>query len=545
MPTRSIFRDLILLILMNLCIHVPFVNKAFHLDDVQYLAIARNVFENPLFPLDLPYVFEGQRVSLWGHTHPPLNSYFLAGALWVANAPPSEVPLHSLYLLFPLAATVSFYFLARRFAVPPILSTALLVSVPAIIVSAQTLMTDVPLLAFWLCATTLFIYGVDRRDNRLTRLTLLPLTAAVFTSYQGLALLPLLLLYAFLHGQLRARLTVIVSLPVILLASWQLLGYAYRGSFYATTLFDYLQQLGVLLPSTKVSVAISTLTYLGGTILLFPFLFVAFGRTSKVLAFAALVVAVLVAAQRLPNYGTLQRALFASCFAGGLLTTAWVLRFLFGQAAQRRENADGIFLSLWFLGVISYCILLFFSGSARYLLPASPPLLILLVKTAQSRWSPTALGWRGFWMVLLACQLALGLAAAHADYEFANIGRQAARDFQQRHLISGEAFFFSGEWGFRYYLSELGGQIMTADSTAPLGTLVIKSRLSLSKSFDNEFDRSLEVVEKRTYAVSSPLRLLDYGTHAGWWSDGWGVLPFWFSTQPLDEVTVYRVSKHR
>jgi len=544
MPTRSISRDLILLILMNLCIHAPFVNKAFHLDDVQYLAIARNVFENPLFPLDLPYVFEGQRVSLWGHTHPPLNSYFLAGALWVANAPPSEVPLHSLYLLFPLAATVSFYFLARRFAVPPLLSTALLVSVPAIIVSAQTLMTDVPLLSLWLCAVTLFIYGVDRRDNRLTTITLVPLTAAVFTAYQGLALLPLLLLYAFLHGQSRARLTVVVSLPVILLASWQLLGYAYRGSSYATTLFGYLQQLGVLLPSTKLSVAISTLTYLGGTILLFPFLFVAFGRARKVLVLATLAVAILVAAQRLPNYSQVQKALFASCLAGGLLTIAWVLLFFLGQAAQRHKNADGIFLSLWFLGVISYCILLFFSGSARYLLPASPPLLILLVKTVQSHWS-CSLGRRGFWSVLLACQLALGLAAAHADYEFANIGRQAARDFQQAHLTSGEAFFFSGEWGFRYYLSELGGQIMTADSTAPPGTLVIKSRLALSKTFDNEFDRSLEVVEKRTYPVVSPLRLLDYSTQAGWWSDGWGVLPFWFSTQPLDEVTVYQVSKHR
>jgi hypothetical protein len=45
------------------------------------------------------------------------------------------------------------------------------------------------------------------------------------------------------------------------------------------------------------------------------------------------------------------------------------------------------------------------------------------------------------------------------------------------------------------------------------------------------------------YRIRSPIRLLDEQSHAGFWSDGWGVLPFWFSRDNLDELTIYRVSE--
>src|SRR5881409_2690451 len=74
-------RDLVLLIALTLAVHLPFIDQAFHLDDVQYLDVARNVFRNPVFPLDLQSVFEGKHVTLWAHSHPPLNSYVIAGLL--------------------------------------------------------------------------------------------------------------------------------------------------------------------------------------------------------------------------------------------------------------------------------------------------------------------------------------------------------------------------------------------------------------------------------------------------------------------------------
>ena len=71
--------------------------------------------------------------------------------------------------------------------------------------------------------------------------------------------------------------------------------------------------------------------------------------------------------------------------------------------------------------------------------------------------------------------------------------------------------------------------------------LLALTGLALVFQRQNDFDRFLEPMERRSYRIRSPLRLLDVHAHAGFWSDGWGVLPFWFSREDLDELSIYRV----
>src|SRR5436309_14743251 len=177
-PTRRTARDLALLIALTLGIHAPFIHQAFHIDDVQYLDVARNVFRNPLFPLDLQSVFEGKNLTLWAHSHPPLNSYVLAALLLVTNRTPSEKILHACFLVFPVLIAVAFYFLARQFVTMPLLATALLVTNPILMVCAHTLMTDVPHLAMWLSGTALFVIGMENDRSKMIYASVIPLTAA-------------------------------------------------------------------------------------------------------------------------------------------------------------------------------------------------------------------------------------------------------------------------------------------------------------------------------------------------------------------------------
>src|SRR5207247_10567438 len=95
-------RDLMLLSALTFAVHLPFIGQAFHLDGVHYLDVARNVFRNPVFPLDLQSVFEGKHVTLWAHSHPPLSSCVIAGLLLLSNRPPSDKFLHTCFLIFPL-----------------------------------------------------------------------------------------------------------------------------------------------------------------------------------------------------------------------------------------------------------------------------------------------------------------------------------------------------------------------------------------------------------------------------------------------------------
>ena len=146
---------------------------------------------------------------------------------------------------------------------------------------------------------------------------------------------------------------------------------------------------------------------------------------------------------------------------------------------------------------------------------------------------------RVFYGSWFAIQLVLGLSLAQADYQFAGLGRREAHEFQRDYLASHQPFLFNGEWGFRYYMTSAGGEIMAEDTSGFPGELVVKSRLSLGSPLD--FDSSLQSLDQRRYRISSPVRLLDVHSHAGFWSDGWGVLPFWFSREDLDTISIYRV----
>lgn len=274
-------RDLTLLIALTIALHAPFIGQAFHLDDAQYLDVALNVFRNPLFPMDLPSVSEGQHLTLWGHTHPPLNAYLIAALVFLHGGIPREIFLHTVFLLFPILLSVSFYFLARRFAGDALVASVLLATNPTLMVSAHTLMADVPLVAFWVCGIVLFVRGIDRRRPSLVYVSVLPITAACFYAYQGLTLIPLLAFYAIVRRQLSWREVAILSTPVFLMAVWQLSGYLHRGVTYASTMFEYIGVRGLWLGPTKVRIAIASLTYLGGTILPFPFIFWKMGGNGK------------------------------------------------------------------------------------------------------------------------------------------------------------------------------------------------------------------------------------------------------------------------
>ena len=251
LPSRRTARDLTLLIALTLTIHVPFIGQAFHLDDVYYLDVARNVFRNPLFPLDLQSVFEGKHLTLWAHSHPPLNSYLIAALLPVTNRRPSENFLHACFLVFPVLIAVAFYFLARQFVTMPLLATALLVTNPILMVCAHTLMTDVPHLAMWLSGTALFVIGMENDRSKMIYASVIPLTAACFYAYQGLGAILLLAFFALSRKRLRSREILILCLPVLILAAWQFSGYVHRGTVYMSAMFGELGRRGWWQPALK------------------------------------------------------------------------------------------------------------------------------------------------------------------------------------------------------------------------------------------------------------------------------------------------------
>lgn len=528
------------LLLLTLALHLPFLNQAFHMDDFLYIDLARNALVHPWFPNDMPYVFDGKVVSMAGHSHPPLNAYFLA-LIWKFSGGLSEPLAHGFYLVFPLLATWAFFSLARRFTRRAATATLLFASVPPLVVMSHTVMADVPTLALALAGIACFISGCE--EGRPVRLVLaaLALSLAAFCSYIALAALPALLVFAWLKRRLRWPILLVFAAPIALLIVWQYANYLHLGQWPIRLLGSYVQQLGYLQVELRERAAASVFIFLGGT-LLFPLLLVAVllataPWTAAVSALAGM--AVLSLSHLLDGYALPERVVVTLGFGLGVAVAAAMLARVPREAGQSvvRGESDELFLHAWFLLGLFSILVLYSVGSNRYLLPLAPPLLLLSFRRLEERVPP---GWiRGLSVLALAWNLVWALSLARADYEFAGAYRAYAKRLAERHLGQSQPLFFSGEWGFRHYLGAIGGRILSFESEPVPGAWVVKSRLCLSRAFAEHLDGPLVPIEQEAITVASPWHLLDRASHAGFYSTGWGLLPWSWSRAPLDEITLY------
>jgi hypothetical protein len=209
---------------------------------------------------------------------------------------------------------------------------------------------------------------------------------------------------------------------------------------------------------------------------------------------------------------------------------------------------EGQFLSLWYFGVLAYCLLVLTEGSARYLLPLVPPFLIVFMRHLESREvveyrqrSRPLLDSAMLASGSLVMSLGWGLLLSHADLEFARIYPRAAHEFSR--ISSGMSSYFEGEWGFRYYFSREGAAQLPADDSLVVGgSWLARPKLALPYRTPTALASMTMPVQTLTYDPPTPLRLLDWRTPAGFWSTGWGLIPFSLSRQPLEEVDIRQVN---
>jgi hypothetical protein len=551
-------RDLAILVLVVIGSAVPFLSQPFHMDDNFYMDMARSARAQGLFPYDAPYDFGGFHLpDMASHSHPPLQAYFLAAVqILVGEAEGREWAYHSAALVFPLLAAISMYFLAARFVERPIWPALALAVSPLFQVMGHTLMTDMPMLAFWLAAIASFLWATELPRTSLYGGGAVFLFAAMFTSYQAVALLPLIAFY-LVRRRARPVAWLGLLLPLGVMGGWLALSSVHYGRLI---LGDTLAYVGSRHATTLEMIATKALALLAyqGWLILFPFFLLyifARGLRGRLLGLSLLPVLVL-AQIWVPQYRWTDKAIFVIGCVAGIFQVGQMLGF-FGRAVlPGKTETDGMgrleaqFLSLWYFGVIAYCLVIFTEGSARYILPLVPPVLLLFFRRLEMsevveyrlesrRWLNSAMVASGS----LVLTLAWGLFLAQADYEFACIYPRAASSFSR--LFPGFDAYVTGEWGFRYYFGRIGAGPLPADETRVRGgSLIVKPALALP--YDLPGDLASMTLEKPlarlTFDLKTPFRVMDLQSPAGFYSTGWGLIPFSFSGRPLETLEVRQVS---
>jgi hypothetical protein len=372
-------------------------------------------------------------------------------------------------MVFSLIAACAMWSLARRFSPHPLWAALLFVAVPAFVVNGNSLETDLPFLAFWMAALALFP-SRDRQGAFALTLSALCLALAALTAYQAVLLTPILAVYVWLfHRRSRARwLTLLV--PPLTVAAWQLFERLSTGALPAAVLNGYLATYQTLPAKLASALALTIHSWF----IVFP----------------------------------------------ALVPPAFIL------AWRRRREPDTLFLLAWIAIFFAGALVIFFAGSARYLLPMAAP-VVLLASRLRPKWLAA-----GF-----ALQLALSLSLAAVNYQHWAGYRQFAESL--RGPAAGHRVWIDGEWGLRYYLESDGALPLKKTQRLRPGDIVVSSELGASVNPAAPF-APLRTAEIRP---ALPLRLIGLESHSGYSTGSRGFWPFGISTGPIDRLRAREVAE--
>lgn len=451
-----------------LLLRLPFLNQAIQGDDVYYLAGAEHAQIDPLHPNDVRYVFMGDVVDMRGHPHPPLNAWVL-GLLLATFGDIHEVPFHAAYIVFSIIAALAMWSLARRFSPHPLWATLLFLATPAFVVNGNSLEADIPFLAFWMAGIALFV-----AEKWILSLPLLVL--ASLTAFQAVFATPILAVFVWLYARRsRAAWAVTLAPPAAILA-WQLFERFSRGALPAAVLTGYFQTYGQQALHQKLRNAAALTIHAGWMV--FP---------------ALLPPAVLI---------------------------SW-----------KRRDRETVFLAAWILLFFGGALIVFFAGSARYLLPIAAPVALLVSRVRQK--------WLAAGFVL---QLALSLSLALVNFQHWDGYRKFAQSLSNE--PAHRRVWINGEWGLRYYFESLGGLPIKRSQPVQPGELVVSSELAYPVTFTTG-GGTLAPIAERPITSWLPFRLIGVDSHSAYSTASKGLLPFGVSTSPIDSVRADLVVERR
>ena len=190
--------------------------------------------------------------------------------------------------------------------------------------------------------------------------------------------------------------------------------------------------------------------------------------------------------------------------------------------SRKRRDPDTLFLASWILIFFAGALAIFFTGSARYLLPIAAPVALLV-----SRLSPVWLA-AGF-----AAQMILSVSLAIVNYQHWDGYRQFAAALKPQ--VEGKRLWINSQWGLRYYLETEGGIPLVNEQAIRPGDVVVSSELSYRAHFTTG-GGALAPIAQREIRASLPLRLFALNTRSAYSTIDRGYLPFDISTGPIDRV---------
>lgn len=510
---------------------IPFLTKAFHIDDTLFLRCAKQIQANPADFYGFTVNWYGEQQPMYlVNQNPPLVSYFIAGVASLFGW--TETILHIAFLVPAVCLSIGMYFLARFLCPLPYLAALIAVLSPVFLVSSTNVMADGLFLTLYVWSAVLWLYGMEKDKSLYFLCAGILISLAALTKYFGMSLIPLLFTYSLVKKRKLGGWVLFFIIPILILIGYELLTYLLYDNFLISNSAAYAIKVG---GADKITFFITKtfrgLSYTGGCmagilffthlmwsrrdlkigiILLFFFITALFGMES--------VRAILLPSVQPIGYETIiLYALFT--FAGIqilLLAAVDILKY---------RTPESLLLFLWVFGTFLFASQVNWTVNARTILPMIPAVGILVIRRLNGRidFKNPYEAFRYTWPLIPAAIIALSVT--WADVSLANCQRSAARRIHDDFSGYPHTIWFQGHWGFQYYMESHGAKAL--DFNKPVkktGDIIIMptNNTNLKWLPENQF----HFVGKRQLMPHRWIGTMSKKNGAGFYSDIDGPLPF-------------------
>ncbi len=453
------------MLLAAVCL-LPFLDKAYTIDDPIFMLEARQILKTPLQPMSFPTCWTDNalcvaRTGQFG-TGQGLMGYLLVPAALAGGA---EWVSHLTQLLLGWLAVLAMVRLALRLGFRSAQAAAaglMLVAIPPFLSMASTALPDVAALALGLNGIERLLAWRQEQRWHQAAIASLALGLAGYARVHLLLLIPLGALW-LVFGPPDTALRFQNALT-----GWRRLAYLWMPLFFASCILaavnlvtrdpgpnNLVRDLDIG-PHNVPSNLFAYLVYFSFPIPL-ALVWVGVRLRPVLLAVILPLLAVLVYHFTIAPQRSIYQEWSTVAAAYGLVVLVHIL-----YRSVRDRDRLGMLLWLWLL--LPLPAVFYHHLPIKYLVPVMPAVVLLLVRALADlpdRWALNCCG------ALVVICTAYSCVLLKADADAADCARQAAADLIAVPVASGEKVWFSGQWGFYWYALEAGAQVAHPGGPGP------------------------------------------------------------------------------
>lgn len=536
---RAAYLPVIILVAATALCLLPFIGKAFNIDDPLFIWAAQHIRLHPLNPYGFDVNWYGRTQPMSQVTqNPPLACYYIALVSCLVGW--SEAGIHLFMIIPAVAVILGTYRLARRRCANPLYAALIALLTPVFLVSSTTVMCDVLMLAFWTWAAALWTEGMDDDRGRRLLIAAVLIAVAILTKYYAVVLIPLLLFYSLLRKRRLGWWAAYLLIPICILGLYELATHALYGRelFLGATAYANAQRV-VTFAAMSRNMLVGTI-FFGGCFL--PLAFYApliWSRKYLMIGAAAIAVAgyLIFRSSSVDNGDWSAVPWSPIAQMSPYVVVGAVAIVLAVLNAIKGRDADSIFLCLWVLGTYIFSNWINWSINGRSILPAVPAVGILIVRGIELRHKTTASLPVRRMLLPLILGAAFSLCVTYGDLRQANATRASVDRVLSWCTAKGKTMQFDGHWGFQYYMLKAGaveadagdcrlgaGEVVAMDQGTP-DTLGLPARLFTK----------IHVIKT---PVNACVATMSREVRAAFYSSGYGPLPFAIGQVPPSQVDI-------